>query len=1020
MVRMMANSFELPSSLGAPETGEAAGAGAAGVAERAGQGRRLGDQILRAAFDAIPALVYVKDQESRFVMVNRAMEKPLGIQREELSSLSTREASWITDERKAAVMEVDRKVIEENETVHTEDSAFTPQDDSLHYYDIVKAPFRTPDGSFVGLVGVNLDVTRRRQAEEERRQSEALLRAVVENAPVVLWSVDKGGAITLSEGKELLKRGVKPGELVGKSVFEVYEECPEFLANVRRALAGEAFSAVSETFGATYERWFQPITGADGNVEGLVAISIDITERKQAEEDLRANQRLLKTVFDAIPHAIFVKDTKMRHVMANAALLKLHNVPEDEVLGSTPAEISTIPKEEAGQFMEQDRHVLNTGESIFLKATEITDSQGHKRVRDVAKIPLKDNDGCVMGLVGVTTDITERKQAEQELRASEQKFRSLVEGSLQGIIVHRDFKPLFANDAFARSLGFESSEEILKLDSLLDLIAPHERPQRQKNNQALLSGEVPSIHSTFQGVRKDGSAVWREHAGRVVNWEGGPAILTTTFDVTEWKRAEEELRTSQRLLQTVFDTIPLSLFVKDVEGRYLLGNETFLKNNRIATEDLPNLATQDLPWVTDDQKQSFLKADRTVIESGERVDNPELGISTPRGEIRYFHQIKVPLRDEHNRVTGLVAVSEDITERKRAESELRKNEALLRNLVTNAPVVLYSLDREGTFILSEGKGLEKLGVNPGQNIGRSYFELYAAWPSLVAGVRRALEGEAVTDVAERGDAVFERWLEPLRDAAGQVTGVIAVSVDVSERRQAEADLRRSEELLRNLVTNAPVILFSLDSEGTFILSEGKGLRSVNLQPGELVGQSYFERFADFPSGLVEGVKRALGGEPVADVVDMGFAVFERMLEPVRDPSGQITGLIAVSVDITERIEAEKKLRENQELLQAVFDTVPLWLFVKDLEGRYALVNRQMASDLRIPPLDFVGRFASEVEPFTEETKAEIADQDASVIHSGKQVNLPELEIELPDRKTRFHHVIKVALSDAYNQQRGLV
>ena len=146
----------------------------------------------------------------------------------------------------------------------------------------------------------------------------------------------------------------------------------------------------------------------------------------------------------------------------------------------------------------------------------------------------------------------------------------------------------------------------------------------------------------------------------------------------------------------------------------------------------------------------------------------------------------------------ILVVCEDVTERKRAEEALRTTEQRLSTVIANSPIILFALDRAGVFTLSEGKGLDALGSKPGQVVGKSVFDVYGDVPPAASAVRRALAGEARTEVWEVRDLVFETHFLPYFDAQGAVAGVNGVATTITERRRAERSYAMSEGAYRNI------------------------------------------------------------------------------------------------------------------------------------------------------------------------------------------------------------------------------
>jgi diguanylate cyclase (GGDEF)-like protein/PAS domain S-box-containing protein len=216
-------------------------------------------------------------------------------------------------------------------------------------------------------------------------------------------------------------------------------------------------------------------------------------------------------------------------------------------------------------------------------------------------------------------------------------------------------------------------------------------------------------------------------------------------------------------------------------------NEGFCRMTGYAHEEIVGKSPRILQGPKTDRAE--LARLRRCLYRGEPFDSGEVINYRKDGSEYVLNWHIVPLRDEAGEVTHWLAGQRDVTERRRAEETLRESERRLHTVVANAPVVLFVLDREGVFTLSEGLGLRTLGLQPGEVVGRSIFEVYRDVPEILGHVRRALSGEEIYDTVAVGDLVFNAFYAPLRDGDGEVAGVIGVAGDVTRRKQAEDRLR---------------------------------------------------------------------------------------------------------------------------------------------------------------------------------------------------------------------------------------
>ncbi|NNJ10390.1 PAS domain-containing protein [Chloroflexales bacterium ZM16-3] len=277
------------------------------------------------------------------------------------------------------------------------------------------SPIFNERGDLARFIAIETDVTERRAASEALRRSETYLRAVIGAMPIILFVIDCDGFFTLSEGKGLDVFGVMPGAAVGESAFVLYHDYPDIVANLRRALTGESFFAITKACDLAFETRYSPLYDTDGVVTGVIGVAIDISERLRATADLQAASTRLATLISSMQAGVLVEDEQRRLTLVNQAFCDLFRVrnPPESLVGSdcyeTTRAISPI-FDDAETFLGRVEHILEKRQLIADELVPLAD--GRMLERDY--VPIFDGQSY-MGHLWLYRDITARMHDTTEL-----------------------------------------------------------------------------------------------------------------------------------------------------------------------------------------------------------------------------------------------------------------------------------------------------------------------------------------------------------------------------------------------------------------------------------------------------------------------------------------------------------------------------------------------------------------------------------------------------------------------------
>lgn len=733
----------------------------------------------------------------------------------------------------------------------------------------------------------------------------------------------------------------------------------------------------------------------DGKSLKLDGVITDVTERKRAEEALRANEERQARIFETIADGIMIIDRNGSITQVNAATERILGLPRDQITRRTyndPAwRVGYIDGRHVADHDFVFSRVLGSGRPVYGVERLLGRPGKDAVVVSINAAPLHDATGAVVGIVESLSDITERKRAEETMRRSEERFRALVEKSTDAVsLLGTDRVILYASPSVEPMLGYPAQEFVGR--DLMDFIHADDRETIQAlfaecaaKAGALVRGECRMKH-------RDGS--YRHIEGTGVNRFDDPsvrAIVANYRDFTERKRAEDRIRFQAGVLAQVRDAV----LVLDTERRITYWNQGAERLYGYGAAEVLGRKMEDAiatHWLKPaDEEDAIRQLAATGSWQGENI-------AFRKGGAQIFVESTVSvLKDDRARPVGLLTLVHDISLRKRAEAALRQAEVKYRSIFENAVEGIYQTALDGRLMTANPMMAHIYGFETPREL-----MAYAASTPHYFYSAPGRRDEFVRTVQERGSVTgFESqirrrdgtlvWISEnaraVHDAAGKVIGFEGTVVDVTERRRAEENLRETNERLRALIQASPLAILALDRDGNVRSWNAAATRIFGWTEAEVLGK---------PSPLVPPHRRAdtqtlrervLRGDSFAGVetkrwrrdgvqIDVSISA-----APLYDAQGTVSGVMAVLADVTDRKAAELALARERAILRALLDSIPDLIFYKDQKGAFLGCNTAVEKFVGRCERDLVGM--TDLDLFPREQALIFQERDRQVLAEGK-------------------------------------
>jgi two-component system CheB/CheR fusion protein len=684
--------------------------------------------------------------------------------------------------------------------------------------------------------------------------------------------------------------------------------------------------------GRCFLRRVLPYRGGDGAADGVLVTFVDITTQKRAEEEERRATALLSAVGETTPDLIFVKDRQGRLLYANPATLRVMGKPATEVLGRTELEWHA-DRAEAEAIMAADAGVISAGETRVIEE-RFTSLDGATRVFRSTKSPMRDEAGEVTGLIGVSTDVTQAKRAEEALRASLEFNRRLLDSSSDGIKVlslDARFESMSTGGLRAREV---EDFGLLRGTSWLDLWTGEAREAAQAALEEARQGGT----GRFQGASpttRGKPRFWDVVVTPILDAEGRPEkLLEISRDITEQRLAEERLRDAA----TVVENMNEGFLVMDPDFRVKQINAEGLRiDGRPADEILGRPLIDAWPRVAEMPTWPLFQRAMADRQPAELVYRHNSGLRDRWFEVRVYpvgHDLAIFYRDVTDRETAREA-------QRQSEERLRETSQRLDAVLNNTTMAVFVMDDHQHCIYANSAAESLTGYRFAEMQGRPLHDVVhhtrpdgSHYPLEECPIDRAFPENAQT----QGEEVFVHkdgrfypvafTASPIRDGQSETVGTIIEARDITQERAARAALAESEAKFRTIANAMPQMVWSTRPDGFHDFYNDRWYEFTGVPHGSTDGEEWSGLFHPDDQDLAwERWRHSLAsGDPYEIEYRLRHSsgawrwVLGRAL-PVLDEGGRIIRWMGTCTDIEDqkRIEAElaEALAMKEVLLQEV-------------------------------------------------------------------------------------------------------
>jgi PAS domain S-box-containing protein len=661
---------------------------------------RKSEAMMSGILNSIPQGIFWKDRNSVYLGGNEVFARAAGLSRpDQIAGKTDFDLPWPREEAQVYRAD-DREVIRTGQPRLHIVEPLQWADGTRHWVDTTKILLFDGEGQVYGVLGAFEDITERKKIQEALEREKVFTDALFDTVPGILYLFDPQF--------HLVRWNKKLEEILGYSVQELPKmDILDFFVPEDKPQVGQAVQKIfQEGYGFVEAFMLKKngqrvpfyLTGGCLKIDDkvyFIGMGIDITERKRSEKAVKASEEKFRILFEAASDAIFL--LKGDHfVDCNARALQMFACTREQMVNQNPGNISPPFQPDGRESMEKSM------EKITAALRGEPQSFEWKHIRsDGTLFDTEVSLNCIeVGgekiIQGIVRDITDRKRAEEAVRASEEKYRTLFDAASDGIFITDKKHLLDCNNRTLQIYG--CTREQLLGQPPARFLPPRQPDGRDSKEKALeqlaaaFRGEPNCIE--WKQYHYDGTTFDSEVSLTCIEIGGEKIIQGIVRDITDRKRAEEQLRESEGIFRAIFSQSFHFIGLLTLDGTILKVNSSALDFAGIKEEDVEGKPFWEGPWWSHSKEEQIRLRDAIKKAAQGEFFRGEATHPDAEGNLHYIDFSIKPVKDENGKVILLIPEGRDITEHKQAEEEIRKLNSDLERRVTERTAQLQAVNKE--------------------------------------------------------------------------------------------------------------------------------------------------------------------------------------------------------------------------------------------------------------------------------------------------------------------------------------